>query len=429
MVMVAPSGFAQQSAKRTITLAEAVRLANTRNPSVQIASLNSALAIEDQRRALSGLLPQISVGMGEAVQRNNVETSLGTTAGILPQHEGPFPVFTTGTRFSVPLFNASLLEHYRAQKANRAAAEVDISSAREEIVTLTVTQYLLSLRTSAVVKACESQVVLAQRLFEQAQNQENAGAGTGLDTLRAKQKLKTQQQALIVAHEQEQTSRFVLVRLLNLPPATDLILEDLPSFDAHAAVDSPEAAIQSAWRSRPEMVALKNRLLAAQRELASSRARRLPSLSLDGAWYQQGSRPDTVIPVYQYQASLSIPVFTGGRIRSDIASSTLRIDRLRRDEQELKNQIALEVKTAMAKLASALQEVAVADSGLALAQEEVRQAQDRFQSGVGDNVEVVTAQDTLARAYADQIAARYRVNQSHADLVRAMGYIRSAYEK
>ena len=47
---------------------------------------------------------------------------------------------------------------------------------------------------------------------------EDAGAGTGLDTLRANQKLKTQQQALIVAREKAQTALYELVHLLELAP-------------------------------------------------------------------------------------------------------------------------------------------------------------------------------------------------------------------
>jgi len=70
----------------------------------------------------------------------------------------------------------------------------------------------------------------------------------------------------------------------------------------------------------------------------------------------------------------------------------------------------------------------VANEGLNLAQQEVTQAQDRFQSGASDNIEVVTAQDTLAQAYEAQIAALYRVNQAQADLARAMGHVGNVYK-
>ncbi len=348
---------------------------------------------------------------------------------MLPQHEGPFQSVATGTRFSVPIFDRKNIEHYRAQKAYRLAADVDIDSAREQMASLTVSQYLLSIRLAATVKAAESQVTLAQNLFDQARELENAGAGTGLDALRALQRLKVRQQALIVAREQEKTSQFILVRLLNFPPATELVLADDTSLNTLVAPDSEAISIETAWQQRPELIALKNRIVAAQRDLASARGERWPSLSVDGNWYQEGNRFDNMIPVYQYQASLSLPLFTGGRTRAEVASSNIRIRKLQEEEQELRNQIALEVKTAQARLQSALQEIQVADAGLQLAKDEVDQAKARFHAGVGDNVEVVTAQDALARAYDDQIAALYRMRQSRVDLQRAIGRISAAYRR
>jgi outer membrane protein TolC len=73
--------------------------------------------------------------------------------------------------------------------------------------------------------------------------------------------------------------------------------------------------------------------------------------------------------------------------------------------------------------------VEVSNLGVQLAQEEVVQARDRFQAGVANTVEVVTAQDRLARANDDQISALYRYNQARADLARAYGQLQSTYAK
>ena len=69
----------------------------------------------------------------------------------------------------------------------------------------------------------------------------------------------------------------------------------------------------------------------------------------------------------------------------------------------------------------------VANLGVQLARQEVDQARDRFQAGVANNIEVVTAQDALARANDNQIAALYRYNQSRADLAHAAGQMEALY--
>ena len=419
---------AGQDTPRSLSLAEAVNLALSQNPTVQIAAINSSLARQEHRRALAALLPQASMGASDAINRINVQSAFGTTAGFFPQHEGPFQVISAGTQFSAPVFNAALLEHYRAEQSSHAASLADAKSAREQMVQLVVTQYLLCLRLESTAKAEEVQVALAQRLFDQATHLEQAGAGTGLDTLRANQKLKTQQQALIVAREEAQTGLYELVHLLNLAPATTLTLSDSEEYVNHS-FPGREATVEAAYAQRPEIIALRGRIEAAKRDLASAHGERLPSVSVGGAWNEQGNRFDNLIPTYHYEAGLSIPLFTGGRIRSEVASSTLRIDQLSQQEQELKNRIAQDVKTAMARLEAALQEVKVAEDGLNLAQEEVTQARDRFEAGASDNIEVVTAQDTLARAYDDQISALFKVNQAKADLARSAGHIEDTYRK
>ena len=95
----------------------------------------------------------------------------------------------------------------------------------------------------------------------------------------------------------------------------------------------------------------------------------------------------------------------------------------------MRNGIALQVKTALAQLASARSEVNVANLGVDLAKQEVEQARDRFQAGVANNIEVITAQDELARASDNQIAALYRYNQSRADLAHSVGQMEAVYAK
>ena len=124
-----------------------------------------------------------------------------------------------------------------------------------------------------------------------------------------------------------------------------------------------------------------------------------------------------------------MPLFTGGRIQAETSKADLEIKKVEQQREDLRNEIALEVKTATAQLESARHQVEVANLGIQLAQEEVTQARDRFAAGVADNIEVVQAQDALSRASDNQIAALYQFNQARADLARAIGQMESLYTK
>jgi outer membrane protein len=87
------------------------------------------------------------------------------------------------------------------------------------------------------------------------------------------------------------------------------------------------------------------------------------------------------------------------------------------------------VKTALLNLKSARNQVAVSTLGVQLAKEEVDQARDRFKAGVANNIEVIQAQDALARANDNEIAALYRFNQARADYARSIGQMEKVYAK
>jgi outer membrane protein TolC len=152
-------------------------------------------------------------------------------------------------------------------------------------------------------------------------------------------------------------------------------------------------------------------------------------LRFDGNWDYLGTSTSTGIPTYTYAASVSMPIFTGGRIHAEITRANLEIQKLEQQQQDLRNQIALDVKTALINLNSARNEVQVANLGVQLSKEEVDQARDRFKAGVANNIEVIQAQDSLARANDNQIAALYRFNQARADLARSIGQMEKVYAK
>jgi outer membrane protein TolC len=124
-----------------------------------------------------------------------------------------------------------------------------------------------------------------------------------------------------------------------------------------------------------------------------------------------------------------MPLFTGGRIRAEVIKADLELQKIDQQKADLRNQIALDVKTSLLNLQSARNEVQVANLGVQLAKEEVNQARDRFKAGVANNIEVISAQDSLSRANDNQIAALYRFNQARADFARAVGQMEKTYAK
>jgi outer membrane protein TolC len=411
-----------------LTLREAVAIALKQNPEVQVANLNVAVSQENQTIARSALLPQANLALSEAVQRENLEAFLGMKVAGFPQHSGPYWLLQGGSNGSVPLLDLAAWRRWRESRENTTGSRAQELTAREQNVLLVVSQYLGSLRAAADVRAAQSRVDLAKALFDQASDMQKNGVGTGIDTLRANVQYQNEQQRLIEARTALETSLYGLSRLLNATPHQAIELADASEFFKTPAYSADET-MERAFVERPEMKALNSQIRAQQLEKKATEDARLPRIALNAAWSEQGLSPASSIPVYDFGASLDVPLFTGGRIRAQIAVADLELKKLAQQQADLRNQIAQEVKTAAAQLESAKSEVDVANQGIDLAREEVVQARDRFQAGVANNIEVITAQDELARANDNQIVALYRYNQARADLAHATGQMESLYAK
>jgi outer membrane protein len=413
-----------------LTLDQAVGLALKQNTTAQIAILQAAQSEQDKNISRADLLPQASATISDEAQKVNLRAEFGgrTPFPGFPKTLGPYQLFSAGPTFGMPVFDLTLWRRYQAARNTLNASKANSLSTREQVILLVVSQYIGTLRAMANVEASQSRVNLAQALYDQAADLQKEGVGTGIDTLRANVELQNEKQRLIEAENDRETSLFALSRLLNLDPRQAIELADSLSF-FETPQPEVETSIDYALTERQEWKALEAQIKSAEYEKKASQDSRLPSLRFDGNFTYFGTSGNTALPIYTYEASVNMPLFTGGRIHAEIVRADLEIKRLEQQRDDLRNQIALDVKTALLNLQSARSEVQVANLGVQLSKEEVDQARDRFKAGVANNIEVIQAQDSLSRANDNQIAALYRFNQARADLARSMGEMEKVYAK
>ena len=413
-----------------LTLDQAVGLALKQNPTAQIAVLTAAQSEQDKNIARADLLPQVSATISDEAQKVNLRAEFGGVTPFpgFPKTLGPYQIFSAGPSVSAPVFDLTLWKRYQAAQNNLSASKANSLSTREQVVLLVVSQYIGTLRAVADVQASQSRVDLAQALYDQAADLQKEGVGTGIDTLRANVELQNEKQRLLVAQNDRETFLYGLSRLLNLDPRQQVELADSLSF-FDAPQPEVETSIEAGLADRQEWKALASQIKAAEDQKKAAQYSRLPTVRFDGDFAYFGSSGNTTLPTYTYEASVNLPLFTGGRIHAEIVRADLEIRRLEEQRADLRNQIALDVKTALLNLESGRNEVQVANLGVQLSKEEVDQARDRFKAGVANNIEVIQSQDSLARANDNQIAALYRFNQARADLARSIGQMEKVYAK
>jgi outer membrane protein len=376
--------------------------------------------------ARSELLPHASFEVDDSVNRHNLRALLGAQIPNIPHSIGPYQEVQVGPTFSAPVFDLTLIRQYQESGHRLLASRADEQTVREETVLLTVSEYMAHLRALASITAAESRVELATQLAHQADDLLRDGVASKIDVSRAQVRLREEQQGLIDAQRDADTTVYALKRILNVPDSLRIEFADQQDFFQTPSLDLADP-LATALVQRPELHSLDESIKADQLAHKAAVARSLPKFTVDGYWNVQGETFNTATPGYQYQVSMSIPIFTGGRLRAERKTTALAELRTQKQLAQERNEVTEQVRDGQVELQSALHQVELGRQEVQLANEQVTLSQGRFQSGVTDNIEVTQAQDSLARANDTEIGALFRYNIARAQLARAVGSVEQTY--
>ena len=408
----------------TLSYEQAVRLAIDNNLATLRARERRNEARGQQEEARAPLLPNVS---GVAYQANLTMNLValgfqpGTFPGISKTFLGPFKNFDARLFLRQSLFDLSAIRNYQAGKAGVRVAELNESLAREEVASRTGLSYLEALRADRAVVAAQANVELAQALLKLAQDQRNAGVATGVDVIRAQTRLAEQQVGLAQAQTDSEEARLNLQRLIGLPLGSPLTLTDQLRF-VEDPLPSVETAVASAAQDRREIQVAEEENKVSQLEVQSARAEHLPSLEVLGDYGSSGITPGSFdLPTRRVAVQLNVPIFNGGLTQGRVTAAASRQRQTELSLANIRGQVEEDVRLALTTLRTAAVQVRAADESVTLAQRELEMARDRFRAGVADNLEVITAQTTLANARVSQVTALAQHNAARLNLAAALG--------
>jgi outer membrane protein TolC len=387
-------------------------------------------AITDARgqhwQALSELLPNVVTDTGFGVHQINLKAAIGLSIPGVPATVGPFGYFDSRAYLRESAFDWSSIERARASRVQVKSAEFSSKDARELIVLVAVSNYLLVIADQSEVESATSQRDTANALFQQASDQKTAGLAAAVDVLRSQVELQSREQKLIVAQNNLAKQKLVLARAIGLPPGQRFeITTQVPYRELTPS--SLDEAIQSAYKTRPDFGSQINQVRSAELERRAASAERYPSLGVEVDYGLSGVNPGSSHGTVDAAATLRIPIFQGGRVHGDILRADASLARERQRLEDLRARIDQEVRDAYLDLEAAAREVSVEKNAITLATRNLEQSRDRFKSGVTDNIEVVQAQDALATASDAYIASLYSYNLAKISLARSTGVAESRF--
>ena len=373
-------------------------------------------------RALADLLPDVSGALAARRQVINLQ-AFGFPAN--PPLVGPFNIYDARLFLSQPVVDLAALNEARAASANEKAAKYNVRSARDLVVLVTVNLYLEAVAQSARVEMVHAQLQTAEELLKQAQDLKASGVVAGLDVVRAQVQAQTQRQRSIAAENDFEKAKLQLTHAIGIPVGQAITLTDTVPYSA-LPPPSVEDSVARALDARPDYLAAKSRLEAAQAANRAANSALLPSLKVDADYGAIGQTPATGLATYTMAATVKIPLFDGGRTNARRIEAAATLRQREAELADFKSRVEFEVRSALLDLRAADLQVQAAQTSVQLSNDELRQSRDRFAAGVAGNLEVTQAQESVATASDVYVTALYTHNLAKASLAQALGIAESA---
>lgn len=380
----------------------------------------------EKLQQLQALLPTITGTAQDSVSQVNLQAE-GLRIPGFPAVIGPFGYTDFRATLNQAVVNVSSLQNYLSAKHNFAASKLSAKDSEDMVVLAVGNAYLLCLADAARIASVQAQVHTSQVSLNQAIDSHRNGVSPRIDELRARVDYQTQEQSLIAATDHYQKDEIALARAVGLPLDQKFKLTDQTPY---SQFDAPtlQAAMAEALKNRNDLQAAQEEVQAAEKSLSAAHAERYPALTAKVDYGEIGVNPGNSYATLNATGKASGPIFEEGKLRGDARIADAQLEQALAQLNNLEGQIRADVKDAILDIEASEKLVSVARSNVDLASETLKEAQDRFQAGVSDNLAVSQAQSSVAQANDQYVSSLYQLNVAKLSLARAIGVARSQYK-
>ena len=422
-----PSGTATAEPV-TLTIVQAVSRALEHNLGVLLAEQQTSTASGERWLALSRLLPNLSASVNEARRKTNLEAFGFPLGPDFPRVVGPYNVFDARVFLSQSIINLEATNESSAAAHRLEAAKHTYRGARSIVILASANLYLEALAAEARSKAAQAQLASSQAIHQQAIDLRQGGIIAGLDVVRAEVRVSSDRQHATAAANDAQKAKLQLARMIGLPIGQEFNLsENIPAVPESQM--TLQQALDQAYANRDDYKAAIEELHAAEAAKRAAVAGHLPSVRVTGDYGTIGLTPGSALPTFNVVGAVDVPLFDGGRQKGRVALADAELKRRTAIFEDLKASVYYDVRTAFLDLEATRQQLEAATRGRDLANQALQQSRDRFAAGVANNVEVIQAQEAVARATEEAISAQYGLSVAQAMLAQSVGNAEEALLK
>jgi outer membrane protein TolC len=454
---------AQQSASaptRKLSIEQALDAAERASESVGLARSSVAQAEGERRRARSGYYPQLtgnaSYTRALRSQFSGLQDVDGTPGAPAPEdcasfvprpglpidqrldsleaalecasNANPFAglgdnlpfgrenTYRVGFSFSQTLFAGGRVRgQARAADANLRSAALGLTSAQAQLLLDVTGAYYDAALGDRLVAIAQASLEQADTTLSQAQLARQVGNQSEFDLLRARVTRDNQRPVVIQRQASRDLAYYRLKNLLNLPPEESLELTtelvDTGLVRTARLAELVEAPGDTTTDARAPVRQADEAVASQEGLLSAARGQRWPQLSLTSDYAAIGY-PSDVSPVgtdylsdWVVGLGLQVPLFTGGRIKGDVAVAEAGLEQARLRQRQARELAQLDARNTQLQLEAAAAAWQASAGTEEQADRAYQIAEIRYREGISTQTELNDLRIQLAQAQANRAQA------------------------
>ena len=408
--------------KLTLTLDQAIEIALSDNPTIQVAEQTIQLKKISDKEAVMGLLPEASLSGAYTrtiKKQTMVMNGMKFQVGIPNQYQG-------GLTVSLPVFAPALYKSMKLTKTDVALAVEQARASKQDLVnqvTKAFYQTLLAQDSYAVLeksfKQSEANYNIVKAKYEQ-------GKVSEFDKITAEVQMRNLQPSVISASNGIELSKLQLLVLMNIDPETEIELQgSLNDYeeDVYATAMANEAG---SLENNTSLAQMDMNVKMLQQTLSLNKQNFAPTIALQFNYMYTCMADDFKFKDYEWNPysnvslSVSIPVFKYKNF-STVKKTNLQISQLMQNRDYTARQLAMQQQSYLNSMAASVEQMASNKEAVVQAQKGRDIAEKLYEVGRGTVLELNNAEVALTQAKLTYTQAIYDYLSAKADLEKLQG--------
>ena len=311
--------------------------------------------------------------------------------------------------------NEAALQQFFATEYNQLAVRNSIiQQAIQSYVTLSELEKRIYFAQRSV-QSYEKSVRIFKRRYE-------VGAGSKVEYMQAQTLLTNGQTLLAQLQKSQDMTANYLVQLIGQPVAIPKPDLDQVTFKTGVLQTGLPSELML---NRPDIRSAEAMLNSKHANIHAARAAFFPRIALTGSFGTASTELDGLFnsgsELWTFSPSISIPIFTAGRLKNNVTLAEVRQDIAVSDYEKTVQKAFREVADALAGQRHLTKQLQVQQQGLSAFRETARLAQLRYDNGAVGYLDVLDAQRSLMSAEQQWIETQSALMQSYVSLYFALG--------